>query len=368
MGNYRRFAGCIWDVCARGANTSRNWLVILAKSGFFLLLCLCSSFPRRRESSSCFALGRHSGESRNPVSLLLICLRAHPFVFPLASVRAGHFSLLAQRKVTKRNAPREPRPPRYARRVRKVRPGFARWASCPFANSRASLRATLPGDSGLTSPRLTGPSIQSNSKSKSCFASAFRFSLLRAGRARSAPPGAPWPCGGSGRKGPQGAREGSRAFRCCTGCAISGTRPMTRTRRARCASGARRWGVFLWFLSLHEQRKEPARLQGEWKPLLLKKNKKQRHWIPAFAGMTSQSKSWIPAFAGMTSERAKTLDSSFRRNGEQKKPSARIAPYISRRHSPKMRIAACKSAPGKSANPSNNPARGDDLRKYGAIR
>jgi hypothetical protein len=28
--------------------------------------------------------------------------------------------------------------------------------------------------------------------------------------------------------------------------------------------------VFLWFLSLHEQRKEPARLQGEWKPLLLK--------------------------------------------------------------------------------------------------
>jgi len=62
-------------------------------------------------------------------------------------------------------------------------------------------------------------------------------------------PGSPWSCGGSGRKGPQGAREGSRAFRCCTGCAISGTRPMTRTVRAgaRTAQGA---GVcfFAYFL------------------------------------------------------------------------------------------------------------------------
>ena len=107
------------------------------------------------------------------MSSLLIFLRPRPFVFPLASVRAGHFSLLAQRKVTKRNAPREPRPPRYALRVRKVRPGFARWASCPFANSRASLRATLSGDSGLPSPRLTGPRIKSNGKSKSCIALSF---------------------------------------------------------------------------------------------------------------------------------------------------------------------------------------------------
>jgi len=58
------------------------------------------------------------------------------------------------------------------------------------------------GGSVLTSPRLTGPRIKSNGKSKSGFASAFRFSLLRAGRARFALPGAPWPCGGSGRKGP----------------------------------------------------------------------------------------------------------------------------------------------------------------------
>jgi hypothetical protein len=36
--------------------------------------------------------------------------------------------------------------------------------------------------------------------------------------------------------------------------------------------------VFLWFLSLHEQRKKPARLQGEWKLWLLeaKANKSQK--------------------------------------------------------------------------------------------
>jgi len=41
------------------------------------------------------------------------------------------------------------------------------------------------GFSVLPSPRLTGPSIKSNGNSKSCFASVFRFLLLRAGRARS---------------------------------------------------------------------------------------------------------------------------------------------------------------------------------------
>jgi len=55
----------------------------------------------------------------------------------------------------------------------------------PIRELARVLRATLSGNSGLPSPRLTGPRIKSNGKSKSCFASAFRFSLLRAGRARS---------------------------------------------------------------------------------------------------------------------------------------------------------------------------------------
>jgi len=167
MGNYRRFAGCIWDVCARGANTSRNWLVILAEARFSLLLCFCSSFQRKLESSFGFVLD----------SALTASLRFS------ARIRAsGSLSLACARESNQReHTPGAALPAA----VRKVRPGFARWASCPFANSRASLRATLSGDSGLPSPRLTGPRIKSNGNSKSCFASVFRFLLLRAGRARS---------------------------------------------------------------------------------------------------------------------------------------------------------------------------------------
>ena len=49
-------------------------------------------------------------------------------------------------------------------------------------------------------------------------------------------PGSPWPCGGSGRSGPAGVRARDRAHSAVAqGCAISGTRPLARTRRARCA-------------------------------------------------------------------------------------------------------------------------------------
>ena len=92
--------------------------------------------------------------------------------------------------------------------VREVRPGFARWASCPFANSRASLRATLSGDSGLPSPRLTGPRIKSNGKSKAVLlCSGFCAQDARA----LALPGAPWHCGDSGRSGPEGGGARDRA-------------------------------------------------------------------------------------------------------------------------------------------------------------
>ena len=42
------------------------------------------------------------------------------------------------------------------------------------------------------------------------------------------------PCGAAegGRKGPKGRREGSRRFRCGTGCAVSGTRPPVANLRA----------------------------------------------------------------------------------------------------------------------------------------
>jgi len=61
------------------------------------------------------------------------------------------------------------------------------------------------GDSGLTSPRLTGPKI----KSYACeaFCSGFCAQDARA----LALPGDPWPCGGSGRSGPAGVGARDRA-------------------------------------------------------------------------------------------------------------------------------------------------------------
>jgi len=67
------------------------------------------------------------------------------------------------------------------------------------------------GDSGLTSPRLTGPRIKSNGKSKSCFASAFASCFCAQDARALLFPGAPWPCGGSGRSGPAGGGARDRA-------------------------------------------------------------------------------------------------------------------------------------------------------------
>jgi len=87
-------------------------------------------------------LARHSGESRNPVfvvtsdSALTASLRFSARIHASGSLFFACTKKSDQKKCTPGAAPS-------ALRVRKVRPGFARWASCPFANSRASLRATL---------------------------------------------------------------------------------------------------------------------------------------------------------------------------------------------------------------------------------
>jgi len=75
--------------------------------------------------------------------------------------------------------------------------------------ARASLRATLSGDSGLPSPRQTGPRIKSNGQSKSGFA--LSFASARRKRALWLFPGDPWPCGDSGRSGPAGVGARDRA-------------------------------------------------------------------------------------------------------------------------------------------------------------
>jgi len=153
------------------------------------------------------------------------------------------------------------------------------------------------GDSGLTSPRLTGPRIKSQGKSCFALASARRTRALCSSRGpmalrrqRAIRPH-------------RGRREGSRRFRCCTGCAISGTRPMTRTHWAGCPKGARRWGVFFWFLTLHERRKEPARRRRvEAFAPKNKTGKSKDAGFPLRARWNDEpKKNWIPASAGMTS-------------------------------------------------------------------
>ena len=140
------------------------------------MLCSDSSF-RRKPESSVFVIARHSSESWNPAFAVAFYSSLTASVRFSARIRAsGSLSLACARESNQREHTPGAAPPAA---VREVRPGFARWASCPFANSRASLRATLSGDSGLPSPRLTGPRIKSDSKSK---AALLCFSLLASAR------------------------------------------------------------------------------------------------------------------------------------------------------------------------------------------
>ena len=143
-------------------------------------------------------------------------------------------------------------------------PAHSRTRAHPCARPYGRFRPALAAADGAQDQE------HGKSKGKSCFASAFRFCAQDA-RALALP-GDPWPCGGSGRSGPQGAREGPRAFRCCTGCAISGTRPLARTFRAgaRTAQGAGAC-FFGSFLCTSKERNPLA--VGEWKPLLSMKTK-----------------------------------------------------------------------------------------------
>ena len=95
------------------------------------------------------------------MTLTLTFLRTRPFAFPLASLRAGHFLCLCKES-NQRNTPG-------SHALRAARYGFARSGRGSLDGHPAHrelariLRATLSGDSGLPSPRLTGPRIKCNS-------------------------------------------------------------------------------------------------------------------------------------------------------------------------------------------------------------
>ena len=104
---------------------------------FACLLCSSSSFRRKPESSD-FALARHSSESWNPAFVVAFDSLLTASVRFSARIRASGSLFFACTKKSNQKKCTPGAALAASLRVRKVRPGFARWASCPFANSRAS--------------------------------------------------------------------------------------------------------------------------------------------------------------------------------------------------------------------------------------
>ena len=148
--------------------------------------------------------------------------------------RGPYFSLLVQRKVSKRNTPR-----RSARRCAagtQSRREFSDGASCPGRKRRTSLCAALRVlPAGTAGPK--GPRKQKQTRPRSAVAPAFRgpHEARRVGRVKT-------------RRAP----SWMTAFSYGTGmCHTKIPGPPADPERS---AGRAAWGVFLWFLSLHEQR------------------------------------------------------------------------------------------------------------------
>ena len=146
----------------------------------------------------------------------LASLRVRP-----ASLRAGHLSLLAQRKVTQRKGTPTASPSGHpALRVRERRPGFADDASCIAANARASCARPC----GPDRPPSTGAEGDPGERRASCAQSQSRvvgaasaamllLLLLRAGARRSST-GVPLRPGERVEDQPEGARARCARVRC----------------------------------------------------------------------------------------------------------------------------------------------------------
>jgi hypothetical protein len=196
---------------------------------------------------------------------------SHPCAFRRASLRAGHFLLLAQEKVTKEKGTPEGAVGR--RPTARVRCGGS-LTGHPWPDSERAriVRTPLRAFSSADSPRPRGP----GRAKQSCFA------LLLISSPCDAAEG--------GRQGPKGRREGSRRFRCGPGWPVSGTRPPAANPRQR----ARHPGALsLGYFSLGKQREVTRspwmareKTQGRESVLAIAPKAKARSWIPAFAGMT----------------------------------------------------------------------------------
>jgi|GEM_PF-2417945 len=151
------------------------------------------------------------------------------------------------------------------------------------------------GDSDLPLPRLTGPRIKSNGKSKSCFA--LLFASARRTRALCSSRGPHGLAAAADDQAPQGcARRIARIpllHRMCNQRnPADDADPLGRMPKGRKALG--RVSLVPFFARAKKGTRSP---QASGSPCSKKQN----------------SKNWIPAFAGMTSGRAKTMDSGLTR-------------------------------------------------------
>jgi len=173
-------------------------------------LLLSSSF-RRKPESSVFALARHSSASWNPAFAVAFDSALTASVRFSARIRASGSLFFActkksnQKKCTPGAAPS-------ALRATGAQ-GQAGVRSMGILPIRELARVPARDPVGRFRPALAAADVAQDQEqqSKSCFASAFRFLLLRAGRARSGSSRAPWPCGDSGRSGPAGGGARDRA-------------------------------------------------------------------------------------------------------------------------------------------------------------
>ncbi len=143
-------------------------------------------------------------------------------------------------------------------RVREVMPGFARWTSVSIRELARILRATLAGESVMPSPRLTGTRDQKTDQGPYLRR---RLLLGRAGCALLRLFRVPITLRRQRTKRPARVGAMDRADSAIAqGCAISGTRPLTRTlragaRRAQCSGAC----LFAYFLCTSRESKPLAR-------------------------------------------------------------------------------------------------------------
>jgi len=189
--------------------------------------------------------------------------------FPLASLRAGYFSLLVQREVTKRKDTPTATPTRHpAPWIRERRPGFADSASCADGE-RACIRARAPGGPSRPpstvadgDPGKSGALLRAEANSRM---RAARGLCGQEGRAFGSP-GSLLAAASARRQGPQGRREGSR--RVCrqrrTRCRQTPERARAVT-RAGCARDRGLEGALLFGDFLLGKQEKVTRSQGcEW--------------------------------------------------------------------------------------------------------